>query len=104
MRIHYTRRNNSFYFRNNILIQPFIGIEIQHPVRIRLLQCEVSLGGEIIRPRAKSHLRAVLFGKLYRAIRAARVDDHDFVRAFLRVFYHGDDIVFFITSQNQNSE
>ena len=93
--------NDAFYIRNKFVIQPFIGIEIQHPVRCGLFQGEIALGSEIVGPGTEADASAMGLGQFYGLIGTPRVDDQDFGGALLGIFHDVDDIVFFIFCQNQ---
>ena len=93
--------HNSLNRADEFVIQPFISIEIQHPVRCGLFQGEIALGCEIVGPGTEADAGAMGLGQFYSFIGTPRVDDQDFGSALLGIFHDVDDIVFFIFCQNQ---
>ena len=89
-------RNNFFHSAYQLIVHPFIRIQIQYPVRIRLRQGEIALGGKIVIPFPEYHPGAVLFGQLHRPVRAAGIHHQYFVRALPGILHGAFYIFFFI--------
>ena len=65
--------------RERFLRKVFIGIEEQDPMPVRLVECEILCGGEVVLPRKRIDLGAAFFRELHGVVRAARIDDDDLV-------------------------
>ena len=57
--IHLARRDNVLDLSNERIIEPFVGIEIEHPVGTCLLECKIALCREVICPGAEADLCTV---------------------------------------------